>query len=211
MPKRGLAVLGRFVLSCVGVEEPDDGDLESTCRDLMAQTTSLAASEFSREFRVEITGGGSEPVGELDLDRALVFRWLLDAGPTPIEGVAAWPEALLRLALPVTAQPAASMAGPGENSFSGPGTSRSGGPSLCSLRDCDLRVRFVLGRTVLPIREIFKLTVGSVIKLDQSARDPADVVVGGRVVARGQIVVLNGNYGLKILAAPTVSTDHRRV
>jgi len=62
-----------------------------------------------------------------------------------------------------------------------------------------LRVEFRLGRTTLLLREIFKLNVGSVIELDHSAIEPAEVVIDGRVLARGQVVVVNGNYGLKIL------------
>jgi flagellar motor switch protein FliN/FliY len=48
------------------------------------------------------------------------------------------------------------------------------------------------------MRDVFRLNVGSVIMLDQSALDPAYLVIGGRVLARGQVVVVNGNYGLKI-------------
>ena len=69
---------------------------------------------------------------------------------------------------------------------------------MSSVPNCTLHVKFVLGKTTLAMREVFKLTVGSVIMLDQFALDPAYVVIGGRVLARGQVVIVNGNYGLKI-------------
>jgi flagellar motor switch protein FliN len=68
-----------------------------------------------------------------------------------------------------------------------------------------LNVHVTLGRTTMPLKDIFKLTVGSVIELGQPASAPADFVVNGKVIARGQIVVLNGQYGLKVLS--TLSHD----
>jgi len=62
----------------------------------------------------------------------------------------------------------------------------------------ELRAHVTLGKATVPLKEIFRLTVGSVIELGQLVTEPAELVVNGTVVARGQIVVMNGNYGLKV-------------
>jgi flagellar motor switch protein FliN/FliY len=50
----------------------------------------------------------------------------------------------------------------------------------------------------VPLKEVLKLTAGSVIELDRSLDDSVDVVVNDRVVARGELVVVDGNYGIRI-------------
>ena len=63
----------------------------------------------------------------------------------------------------------------------------------------DLPVVVRFGRTELPIRTLAKLGPGSVIELGRSPDDPVDVLVGDRVVARGEVVIVSGNYGIRIL------------
>ena len=76
-PAQSWAALGRLALSALGVEEPSDADLASTCRDLMAQTSAVVASELAREFGEEMTGGDSVPTSQPDANGALIFRhWM---------------------------------------------------------------------------------------------------------------------------------------
>jgi flagellar motor switch protein FliN/FliY len=62
----------------------------------------------------------------------------------------------------------------------------------------DLPVRVVLGRATLRLRDILKLTVGSLIELDARPGDLADVCVHDSVLARGEVVSIRGNYGVRI-------------
>ena len=63
----------------------------------------------------------------------------------------------------------------------------------------DLPVVVRFGRTEMQIRALTKLGPGSVIELGRSPDDPVDVLVGERVVARGEVVIVGGNYGIRIL------------
>ena len=63
--------------------------------------------------------------------------------------------------------------------------------------DLPLVVRF--GRTELPLRTLTRLGPGSVIDLGRSPDDPVEVLVSNRVVARGEVVIVGGNYGVRIL------------
>lgn len=68
------------------------------------------------------------------------------------------------------------------------------------LRDVELDVRIELGRTNMELAEVLKLKRGSVVPLDKLAGDPVDVFVNGRLVARGEILVLNDNFCVRVNA-----------
>jgi flagellar motor switch protein FliN/FliY len=71
-------------------------------------------------------------------------------------------------------------------------------PMLDRLMDLQLPVSVLLGRAVLSVREVLKICPGSVIELDRQIEDHVEVVVHGTVVARGEIVSVRGNYGVRI-------------
>lgn len=54
-------------------------------------------------------------------------------------------------------------------------------------------VHIVIGSTVMPVQELMRLGRGAIVQLDQRVGDPVDVVVNGRIVARGEIVVVEEN------------------
>jgi flagellar motor switch protein FliN/FliY len=67
------------------------------------------------------------------------------------------------------------------------------------LLDIDLPLVVRFGRTELPLRQLTQLGPGSVIDLGRSPDDPVEVLVSNRVVARGEVVVVSGSYGVRIL------------
>jgi len=70
--------------------------------------------------------------------------------------------------------------------------------SLGVLREVPLEVSAELGHTQLSVAEILQLTVGSVVELDRTAGAPVDVVVNGALIARGEVVVIEDEYGIRI-------------
>ena len=66
------------------------------------------------------------------------------------------------------------------------------------LMDVPVRVTVEVGRTRLPLAQLVELRPGSVLQLDREAHEPADILVNGKVVARGEIVTISGNYGVRI-------------
>lgn len=65
--------------------------------------------------------------------------------------------------------------------------------------DIDLPVVVRFGRTEMPLRSVTRLAPGSVIDLGRSPDDPVELLVSDRVVARGEVVVVSGNYGIRIV------------
>lgn len=72
------------------------------------------------------------------------------------------------------------------------------GRSFDRLVDLQLPVAVVLGRARVRIQEALKLTAGSLVELDRRAGDSVEIVVHNAVVARGEVVSVGGNYGVKI-------------
>jgi flagellar motor switch protein FliN/FliY len=67
------------------------------------------------------------------------------------------------------------------------------------LLDIPLQVTVELGRTRLTVSEILSLRVGSVLELDKMAGEPGDVLVNGTLVARGEVVVVDEKFGIRIV------------
>jgi flagellar motor switch protein FliN/FliY len=66
------------------------------------------------------------------------------------------------------------------------------------LDDVELDVKVELGRTEMYIEDVLGLTAGSVVELDKGAGDPVDILVNERLVARGEVLVLNDNFCVRI-------------
>ena len=66
------------------------------------------------------------------------------------------------------------------------------------LNDVELHVMIELGRTEMLIEDVLRLTEGSVVELDKLAGDPVDVYVNQRLVARGEVLVLNDNFCIRV-------------
>lgn len=74
------------------------------------------------------------------------------------------------------------------------------------LMDVELAVTLRFGSRRLLLREILDLNPGAVIELDRMVQDPVDLLLDGRLLARGEVVVVDGNYGLRVTEmAPTTS------
>lgn len=69
---------------------------------------------------------------------------------------------------------------------------------LQMLEDVQLQVRIELGRTRMLVQDVLRLDQGSVVELDKLAGDPVDVYVNGRLVAHGEVLVLNDNFCVRI-------------
>jgi flagellar motor switch protein FliN/FliY len=70
--------------------------------------------------------------------------------------------------------------------------------TLDLIRDVELDLRIELGRTHMHLEEVLKLAKGSVVTLDKLAGDPVDIFVNGRLIARGEVLILNENFCVRV-------------
>src|SRR5712671_10954 len=80
------------------------------------------------------------------------------------------------------------------------GTPAGGGDvSLDLILDVNVSVALEVGRTKITVRELLQLTQGSILELDRLAGEPLDVLVNGVRVARGEVVVVNDKFGIRLI------------
>ena len=70
--------------------------------------------------------------------------------------------------------------------------------TLDLVRDVELDLKIELGRTHMYLEDVLKLRKGSVVPLDKMAGDPVDIYVNGRLIARGEVLVLNDNFCVRV-------------
>ena len=86
-----------------------------------------------------------------------------------------------------------------------------------SLQDIDLimdipvKLTVELGRTKMTIKELLRLTQGSVVALEGLAGEPLDILINGYLIAQGEVVVVNDKYGVRITDIITPSERMRRL
>jgi flagellar motor switch protein FliN len=81
-------------------------------------------------------------------------------------------------------------------------------PGLELLLDVELEASLRFGCREMPLGEILDLGPGDVVQLDRHVSDPVDLIVGDKIVARGEVVLVNGNFGLRVTE---VSAPKRRL
>jgi len=107
-------------------------------------------------------------------------------------------------------QPQAPKPVQGENATSAAAAPEPDAANLNAILSIPVTVQIVLGSASLPVASLMKLARGAVISLDQRVGDPVDVVVNGKIVARGEIVVIDeasqrfGVSLLEIVSSPGV-------
>jgi flagellar motor switch protein FliN/FliY len=80
-------------------------------------------------------------------------------------------------------------------------TGASANPDAATLelmRDVELDLTIELGRTHMHLEDVLKLKQGAVVPLDKLAGDPADIYANGRLIARGEVLVLNDNFCVRV-------------
>jgi flagellar motor switch protein FliN len=78
---------------------------------------------------------------------------------------------------------------------------------LDMLHDVEMEVSAELGRTRMSVRELLSLTPGAIVELDRAAGSPADLLVNGRLIARGEVVVVDENFGIRITEIVSPGTE----
>jgi flagellar motor switch protein FliN/FliY len=82
--------------------------------------------------------------------------------------------------------------------------------NLKLVMDVELNVSLRFGQRQLPLREVLELASGSVIELDRQVDDPVELLLDGKVIARGEAVIVDGNYGLRVTEVPQPIESHFR-
>jgi len=80
--------------------------------------------------------------------------------------------------------------------------------NLKLVMDVELNVSLRFGQRQLPLRDVLELTSGSVVELDRLVDEPVELLLDGKVVARGEAIIVDGNYGLRVTEVPQAIESH---
>jgi flagellar motor switch protein FliN/FliY len=83
----------------------------------------------------------------------------------------------------------------------------TGNKALDLLMDIEMPIVIELGRTQMSLKRILELGPGAIVEMDRLAGEPVDILINGKVVARGEVVVVDENFGVRILSL--VSPEER--
>lgn len=155
-----------------------------------AMTAIEAESKLSRAFRLQAGDQGwlVQVNSEVRLAKAAKPEAKADAVP-PARAVGQNPAAT-----PPPGVPRPATAG----DFSPASAPPAPSPGLALLLDVELEVSLRFGAREMPLGEILDLGPGDVVQLDRHIHDPVDLIVGDKIVASGEVVLVNGNFGLRV-------------
>ncbi len=192
IPAVGWRAVGSLILAAAGIDEATDDDSRPTYLEVLQQSLSGLASALSAAVGREVScgkGGEAPPAASL---AGVAFE---AGGQSFVCGFAASASLLEALRPPA---PAAVAQTPALLPPSAPAMSAK--PSALEvLYDVELPVSVSFGRARLPVKEVLRLTSGSIVELNRGIAEPVEVIVNNCVIARGEVVVVEGNYGVRIL------------
>ena len=186
---------GGHVLHAAGIEDSDAASLKSTALETISQALSGLAQAMGGRLHREVTcAGGEEPVDPPgDAAWASLHLTLGEAAATLAIGFDV--ELLEALTVTPAAEPEPE-ATPESPSAAGPPLGKS--KTFDLLLEVELPVSVSFGRAQVPLKNVLKLTTGSIIELNRSITEPVEVIVNNCVIARGEVVVVEGNFGVRI-------------
>ncbi len=183
--------MGGRVLRSAGVDDVDRDSSRNTYLEILTQTLSGLAQAVSSRAGQEVScGAGRESPPGADCPS---YSFAIAFPDLELRILAGFHASLANL-------PEAPPAAP-----STPPAAASKAPlalalpnSIDLLLDVELPVSVSFGRTQLALKDVIKLTTGSIVELNRSVTEPVEVIVNNCVIARGEVVVVEGNFGIRI-------------
>jgi flagellar motor switch protein FliN/FliY len=196
--ERSWQEIGARMLRSAGVDDGTQEDIRGSYIEIIRQVLSGIAGALSSRAGKEVAcEEGSEKAPSLR--DAPAFTLEISVGDVEFPVVVVFSPMLLEVLDP--ASPPETPAET-EQAAKSPAKSSAGiGPktgSIDLLLDVELPVSISFGRAQLALKDVIKLTTGSIVELNRAVSEPVDVIVNNCVIARGEVVVVEGNFGVRI-------------
>jgi flagellar motor switch protein FliN/FliY len=180
--------IGRKALEAAGVDAADPAELRNTFQEILQQSLSALAGAITAELGRQTDcadGGIAESAGAA---AARATAQVTGEGFSATIAIVMSDEFVRALnrapaAPPIPESQAVPVAAPRNMEF---------------LLDVEVPVSLSFGQARLPLKDVLKLTPGSVVELNRQPDEPVDIIVNNSVIARGEVVVVEGNYGVRI-------------
>ncbi len=187
--------IGQAVLSSAGVEENTPESIRDTYYETAGQAFGSVARALGDRLHQDVACEARDnhpPEASL----ALFQIELTLSGPAPVSLLLGISPALAAQVSGVrdgSAAPAPPALGPASEPHA-----LANHRQLDLLLDVQLPVSVSFGQSQLPLKDVIKLTTGSIVELNRTVSEPVEVIVNNCVIARGEVVVVEGNFGVRI-------------
>ncbi len=199
-PKATWEFAGTLTLKAAGLETVESGEAKNTWFEILGQSLSVMARGIgSMVGREVVCDSGAEQAADAAVqDWASVTLTFPDAPLPPL--LATLSPKLLEMisAPPVAAEAQKHVPLPTEPHVEQQTLVPAGSRTMELLLDVDLPISISFGKTQLPMKDVLKLTTGSIVELNRGVNDQVEVLVNQCLIARGEVVVVEGNYGVRI-------------
>ncbi len=191
---------GTLTLKAAGLETVETNEARNTWLEILGQSLSTLARSIGGVLGREVAcEAGAERAPETNPEAAASVS--LTLGDAPQEPL--WIGFSSKL-VALVSHPVGNGTGeaPAVHVDAGDGVVPAGRgdipPTMDLLLDVELPVSVSFGKTELPMKDVLKLTTGSIVELNRGVNEPVEVMVNHCLIARGEVVVVEGNYGVRI-------------
>jgi flagellar motor switch protein FliN/FliY len=191
---------GTLTLKAAGLETVETNEARNTWLEILGQSLSGLARSIGAVLGREVTcEAGTERAPEENLEAAASVSLTFGESPQSPLWIGFSPKLVALLSQPASGEPVEALTAPVN---AGPdGTRANRGdipPTMDLLLDVELPVSVSFGKTEIPMKDVLKLTTGSIVELNRGVNEPVEVLVNHCLIARGEVVVVEGNYGVRI-------------
>jgi flagellar motor switch protein FliN/FliY len=199
-PPATISEIGNVILKAAGIDDADEDTITGTFHEMLGQALGTLVRVIAAAIGVEVKPTGQDESApdaaastlqiRITIGDAPAFSLLAAVSQGLIEAIAeaSRPKPEKHAEPPLALHPASGTAAPA------PQKSRP----LDLLLDVELPVSVSFGRAHLLLKDVIKLTTGSIVELNRSVSEPVDIIVNNCVIARGEVVVIEGNFGVRI-------------
>jgi flagellar motor switch protein FliN/FliY len=193
---------GTITLQAAGLDTVELSEARSTWLEILGQSLGAMARSIGALIGREVTcGAGSEhaPESSPENGAAISIRFGDKSLPPLWLGLSPTLVALISNPPAVSREEDGDDEREDEDVPSNRVPRRTSAPATMDLiLDVELPVSISFGKTELPMKDVLKLTTGSIVELNRGVNDPVEVMVNHCLIARGEVVVVEGNYGVRI-------------
>ena len=191
---------GTRTLKAAGLENIETGEAKNTWLEILGQSLGGMAHSLTALLGQEVTGeAGTEHAPDIPIPEWAEVTIGFPEGPLPALLLGISPQMAALVANPPSPEPeAAAHSSPTAALVPAESPAPRRSRTMDLLLDVDLPISISFGRTQLPMKDVLKLTTGSIVELNRGVNDPVEVLVNHCLIARGEVVVVEGNYGVRI-------------
>jgi flagellar motor switch protein FliN/FliY len=201
----GWQTVGTAILEAAGMDVSAN-EVRSTYFETLTQSVSAVAQSLSARFGSEVTSGAGTQLTIPPATTPGLLEFGVGRGGKSLGSIfVTFSDPLLtvyaerpKAEMQKVAKAAAGASGPSSSSSPAGAPAPQQTRTMELLLDVELPVSVSFGRAILPLKDVIKLTSGSIVELNRSITEPVEIIVNNCVIARGEVVVIEGNYGVRI-------------